>query len=105
MPTDRFARQRLLAEVGDHGQRRFAEASVCLADGPEAEVAADYLRRAGFGAVSVSSSASPTERAFPHGALFRHAASAALAAGAWCALDRIRELTVDADHSHLTDRT
>lgn len=99
MTSDRFARQRVLAEVGDRGQKRFAEACVRLPDGPGVDVAAEYLRRAGFGAVSIVADASlPPSRSFssPHAELFRHSASLAVAEGAWRALDRIRaELGLD----------
>jgi hypothetical protein len=43
----RFARHILLKEIGELGQRRLSDANITLADGPEAEVACTYLRRAG----------------------------------------------------------
>lgn len=60
LPADarrRYARQRLLPEIGDGGQRRLLEALVVPAAGAEpraAAVAVDYLARAGVGAAAAS---------------------------------------------------
>jgi hypothetical protein len=88
MASDRFARQRLLPEVGDKGQRAIAEASVRLPEGPASAVAADFLARAGVGRVLVDGAARGSE--FPHASHFRHAPSQLLGHGAWQALAHLR---------------
>ena len=86
---DRYARQRLLAQVGDQGQQRLetAQYSCASTTAAAAEVARDYLGRAG--AVHfVSAAAAPS--AFTHAAAFRHAAARDFAEGAWRALVQIQ---------------
>ncbi|HEY6079525.1 MAG TPA: hypothetical protein VIW29_12010, partial [Polyangiaceae bacterium] len=72
---DRYARQRLLAPVGEQGQQRLAAAQYCCASttAVAAEVARDYLGRAG--AVHFVSAAAAAASAFTHAATFRHAAA------------------------------
>src|SRR6476661_6889843 len=90
MASDRYVRQRLLAEVGEAGQRAIAEAAVRLPEGAAGNAAADFLRRAGIGEVRVDAAAPPPE--FPHASHFRHAPSTELGHGAWLALDHLRSL-------------
>lgn len=87
MSVDPFARQKLLPEVGERGQQLLRDAALDVPAGPSAEVAIDYLRRAGVGRVRLTEGAADT---FPHAAFFRHAASHELGRGAWQALERIR---------------
>jgi hypothetical protein len=118
LSQDPYARQRLLPEIGDSGQELLRGARVVVPvatdghhdrseprqaalepqEGSAAAVAADYLRRAGVGAVVFDDGALPPGAPnhgaieFPHAACFRYAASGEVAAGAWFALDRLRQL-------------
>ena len=86
---DRYARQRLLARVGEQGQQRLAAATYSCASttAAAAEVARDYLGRAG----AVHFASAPAEPgAFTHAAAFRHAAARDFAEGAWRALVQIQ---------------
>ncbi len=48
----RYARQMLLAEIGEEGQRRFGSASAAVTgDGLGHEIATAYARRAGIGQI------------------------------------------------------
>lgn len=88
---DLWARQRILQEVGDDGQQKLAAASVQVSgSGRAAAVCTDYLRRAGVSNIAVDSSAD--EPPFAYSELFRHAASRELGAGAWHALNIIRQV-------------
>jgi|GEM_PF-5013177 len=86
---DRFARQRLLAAVGDRGQERIARATFVV-DGATSlatETEREYLTRAGaerFAPVSA------VQAPFAHAAVFRHAAAREFAEGAWRALAQIK---------------
>jgi hypothetical protein len=88
MLSDRYARQRLLAAVGDSGQARIAEATYAVAlDGaPASRVERDYLERAG-GQRFVPAESVPD---FTHGEAFRHECARDFAAGAWRALIQLR---------------
>ncbi len=56
--SDRFARQRLLAEVGDAGQAAIGRATAMVVDRTAAgEVEARYLAAAGFGLLRVPTTA------------------------------------------------
>ena len=86
---DRFARQRLLAAVGDQGQERIRVATyVVRASSPRAaDVERAYLMRAGaegFAAAPVPAST------FAHRAVFKHAAARDFAEGAWHALGQLK---------------
>ena len=84
---DRFARQRMLAAVGDAGQARIVAAQYRVADDAAGKVARDYLERAGgehFAPVRA-----PLEP-FAHQRHFRHAAARDFAEGAWRALEQLR---------------
>jgi hypothetical protein len=85
---DRTTRQRRLLEVGEAGQAALARSAVRTAalDGCVVEIV--YLNRAGVGRVAVSTLAEA--RPFAHHAAFHHAASRAVAWGAWRALTHVR---------------
>jgi hypothetical protein len=86
---DRYARQRLLATVGDQGQQRIAAATYVVrsSSAPASEVERAYLARAGaerFAAAPGQSSA------FAHQGAFKHTAARDFAEGAWHALVQLR---------------
>jgi hypothetical protein len=86
---DRYAPQRRLLEVGERGQATLLALSVCVpARGLAADVCAEYLRRAGVGSVEIDDVNEPPP--FRHAALFRFGAPAAVAEGAWRALQELR---------------
>jgi len=90
--SDRYARQRLLAAVGDRGQERIAGATYVVGNDDErsAEVEREYLVRAGarhFAAAGMAGAPGPD---FAHAAQFRDPGARAFAAGAWRALDQLR---------------
>ena len=84
---DRHARQRLLAAVGDAGQARIASATYVVASDAAAEIARDYLTRAGAERFELASQ--PLEP-FVHSGAFRHAAARDFAEGTWRALGQLR---------------
>jgi hypothetical protein len=86
--SDRFARQRLLAAVGDLGQQRIAAATYVVSGDaePSALVEREYLVRAG--AERLLERETPAR--FTHATVFRHAAARDFAKGAWCALTQLR---------------
>jgi hypothetical protein len=84
---DRYARQRLLAAVGDRGQARIAAATFNVASDAAAAVARDYLERAG--AEHFEQSELPLAP-FVHAAAFRHRAACDFAEGTWRALAQLR---------------
>ena len=85
-----LTRQIRLAEVGIAGQARLSGAALCVRgrDGSLAEFV--YLERAGIERLSLE----PNEPAVPfaHAALFRHASTRRLGAGAWRALKQIHSV-------------
>jgi hypothetical protein len=85
-----LTRQIRLAEVGPEGQARLSRATLCVTgrDGSLAEFM--YLHRAGIERLSLQ----PNLPALPfeHAALFRHASTRRLGAGAWRALRQIRSV-------------
>ena len=84
---DRYARQRMLAAVGDRGQAGIAAATFQVATGAAAAVERDYLTRAG------AEHFEPLEQPlapFAHAAAFRHNAARDFAEGAWRALEQLR---------------
>ena len=87
---DRFARQRLLAAVGEPGQARIVAATYQVGDDANvaSQVARQYLERAGA-AHFAPPSAAPT---FAHAAELRHPAAREFAEGAWRALDQLRSV-------------
>lgn len=89
MSDARCARQRLLPEVGVEGQARLTASRALVPAGPGADVAVDYLERAGVGRAEVEAG---LPDAFPHGAHLRYAAPLAVARGSWLALDHIRRV-------------
>ena len=84
---DRYARQRMLAAVGDLGQARIAAATFTVASDAAAAVAGDYLTRAG--AEHFEPSELPLEP-FAHAAAFRHRGARDFAEGTWRALAQLR---------------
>ncbi len=85
---DRFARQRLLAAVGDRGQERIRAATyVVHAAAPASEVERAYLARAGAEHFAAAPASAPT---FAHRAAFKHVAARDFAEGAWHALVQLR---------------
>ena len=88
---DRYARQRMLAAVGDQGQQRIARATY-LASGDSAlssSVEREYLTRAG--AEQFADRDGPPA-AFAHSSAFHNAAARAFAAGTWRALAQLRNV-------------
>ncbi|HEX3849523.1 MAG TPA: hypothetical protein VHW01_01075 [Polyangiaceae bacterium] len=83
-----LTRQIRLNEVGLEGQAKLSAASleVCGADGSLTEFV--YLHRAGVERLSILPNLPP--RPFLHSALFRHAGTRRMAAGAWRAIAQIR---------------
>jgi len=88
---DRYARQRLLAAVGDRGQQRIAEATFVVQAAPlfAAEVEREYLNRAGAERFETAPAGAPP---FAHAAVFRHAVARDFAEGAWRALAQLRSI-------------
>jgi hypothetical protein len=87
MTDARCARQRLLPEVGHAGQEKLARTPAEVVDEPGADVAWEYLRRAGVQHHQVvEGSAQP----FPHAAHLRYTAPLTVAKGAWTALRHVR---------------
>jgi hypothetical protein len=88
---DRYARQRLLAAVGDVGQARIAAATyvVSSAGSASSEVEREYLTRAGA-RLLVADGAPPP--AFAHAAAFQNEGARDYAAGAWRALTQLRNV-------------
>lgn len=87
--SDRYARQRLLASVGDVGQQRIAAATYVVPGdaSPAAAVEREYLARAGAQRFVAREQRPP---AFPHASAFRHAGARHFAEGAWHALTQLR---------------
>jgi len=86
---DTFARQRLLAAVGDAGQARIASGRYAVGGGSAfaSSIEREYLTRAGAEHVAVANNpAAP----FTHAAVFQHAAAREFAEGAWRALVQIQ---------------
>ena len=94
---DRFARQRLLAAVGEPGQQRIAAASYTLASGSAAasSVLGEYLRRAGAERFSADVAAAAVPPGFAHAAAFRTPAARDFAEGAWRALVQLKAALED----------
>jgi len=86
---DRYARQRLLAAVGDRGQQRINEATFVVDDALllAAETEREYLTRAGAQRFAKPAAA---RAPFAHAAVFRHATARDFAEGAWRALAQLR---------------
>ena len=85
-----LTRQIRLTEVGLEGQARLSGASLEVhgADGSLTEFV--YLHRAGVERLSILPDL--PARPFLHGALFRHASTRRMAAGAWRAISQIRSI-------------
>ena len=90
---DRYARQRLLAAVGEHGQARIAQATFVVAGAtPLArEIEREYLARAGAQHFAEAPARGSTSE-FVHAQVFRHAAARDFAQGAWRALAQLRSI-------------
>jgi hypothetical protein len=88
--TDRYARQRQLAAVGELGQARIADATYVVPAEASlaAEVEREYLARAGAVLLVADRETGP---AFAHAAAFRHAEARDFAAGAWRALCQLKQ--------------
>lgn len=86
---DSFARQRLLAAVGDAGQARIARGRYAVGGGSAfaSGIEREYLTRAGAAQLGV---ASGPVAPFTHAAAFRHAAARDFAEGTWRALVQIK---------------
>ena len=84
-----YERQQRLREIGVTGQAKLQSASVRLASGPGAEVARDYLCRAGLGSVSIEGDAPAS---FPHEAYFQSEVCLDFALGAWVATRQVVEI-------------
>jgi hypothetical protein len=87
--SDRYARQRLLAAVGDLGQQRIAGATYVVSGDDErsADVEREYLARAGARHFAAAGAGAAR---FIHAAQFRDPEARAFAAGAWRALDQLK---------------
>jgi hypothetical protein len=89
---DRYARQRMLAGVGDRGQAHIAAATFGVASDAAAAIERDYLERAG------AEHFEPLEQplaTFPHAAAFRHRAARDFAEGTWRALEQLRAAALE----------
>ena len=85
----RFQRQAILAEIGEAGQQRLAEAKLSLP--PEAdEISLEYLRRAGVGQLRQSETAKSPP--FPHADRFSDPEARRLGAASWFALVQLNQL-------------
>ncbi|MDF3065922.1 MAG: hypothetical protein K0R38_1523 [Polyangiaceae bacterium] len=87
----RYARQQMLAAVGELGQARLASATYVVgSDGSLAsEVEREYIARAGGTEMVAGREPSP---AFAHAEAFRHADARDFAAGAWRALSQLKNV-------------
>lgn len=90
MTTELYERQTRLPEVGAAGQARIANARLEVSGNDGAILEAEYLHRAGVLCLELRPRHEP--KPFPHERAFRFAASRRVGAGAWRALDRIRQL-------------
>jgi hypothetical protein len=86
---DRYARQRLLAAVGDAGQARIARTRYRVASDASlaAQIEREYLARAG---AELFETADGSGAPFRHAAAFENAVARDFAEGAWRALCHIR---------------
>lgn len=93
MSSDRYTRQRRLAEIGDAGQRRLEAASavVCGLDGADIELR--YVM--GAGVVNVAHDAAGEPLAFAHAGFFDFPSSRRVGAGAWRALRTLKRAIED----------
>jgi hypothetical protein len=93
--SDRHARQRRLAAVGDLGQERIAGATYVVSSDDErsSEVEREYLARAGalhFVAADAAFAKTGESARFIHAAQFQDPEARAFAAGAWRALYQLK---------------
>lgn len=88
MPSDRYARQRRVREVGWSGQRRLCQLTVVLPATATADLEALYLERAG---ARVERCALATEAPFALAGEFLHPGPRAVAAAAHRALLALRQ--------------
>lgn len=88
--TELYDRQLRLPEVGEAGQARIRDARIEVRGNDGAILEAEYLCRAGVEVVSITPRKDPNP--FRHEQAFRFAASRRVGAGAWRALDEVREL-------------
>jgi len=88
---DRYARQRLLAAVGERGQERIARTTFVVRSVPlsAAQIEREYLARAGAQHFAEAPESEPAPQ-FVHAAAFRHALARDFAQGAWRALAQLR---------------
>jgi hypothetical protein len=88
---DRYARQRLLAAVGDAGQERIAAASYAVVTEATlaGQVEREYLARAGAQQFSPATTSTPL---FTHASAFRNDAAREFAAGTWRALAQLKHV-------------
>jgi hypothetical protein len=89
MSDDRFARQRQLPEIGECGQSLIAQADFEVRGSDGAIIESEYLHRAGAERVTLLPGAEPVP--FEHERWFRYFASRRIGAGAWRALDKLRQ--------------
>jgi hypothetical protein len=83
----RYARQMRLAEVGEDGQRRLAEAMAAVdGEGLKHEIATAYARRAGMGGIV----AGEIDASYLAPAFIEHEAPRAVVAGSRAALAALR---------------
>jgi hypothetical protein len=88
---DRYARQRLLAALGDRGQERIARTTFVVSSEPSfaAEVEREYLIRAGAQQFAAPAAA---RTPFAHAAAFKHESAREFAEGAWHALAQLSRI-------------
>jgi hypothetical protein len=86
---DSFARQRLLAAVGDAGQARIAGGRYAVGGGSAfaSSIEREYLTRAGAEQVGVANGPAVP---FTHAAAFQHSAARDFAEGTWRALVQLK---------------
>ncbi|HSC87034.1 MAG TPA: hypothetical protein VLC09_07170 [Polyangiaceae bacterium] len=90
--SDRFARQRILEEVGDAGQARLEQAVLRLGQVDPIAARAARAYGLGLGFADVQHDDSLGQPSFVHAEHFRHLAPRGWAQGAHLALGRAREV-------------
>jgi hypothetical protein len=88
--ANEYDRQVRLPEVGEAGQARIRDSRIEVCGNDGAILEAEYLCRAGVEVLDITPRKDP--KPFRHERAFRFAASRRVGAGAWRALDQVREL-------------
>ena len=94
MSAIRYTRQARLAEVGEAGQARIAQASIAVrGQGARGDIEATYLRAAGVGHVAIANTIEHADvDDSPLASLSLDPSAGDVAIGAWRALDALRRV-------------